>query len=73
MVHLSEDVFCQKRQPVQLRGSIEEWKPRRTFRHETIIKNKFTCVATSHSKLVKFLMRGKTFEGIFNDKRSDSS
>lgn len=43
-----------------------------TFWNFTVIEDKFACIAASHAKFIKLLMRRKAFERFLDDKRSDA-
>ena len=43
-----------------------------TFRNETILENEFTCIASPHTKFVKFLICWKAFEALFDNESRDT-
>lgn len=43
-----------------------------TFRHKTVLKDQFTCIAASHAELIELLMRRETGEALLNNECSYS-
>ena len=43
-----------------------------TFRHETVLEHKFTCITASHPQLVQFLVCRETRKTLLNDECCDA-
>lgn len=45
---------------------------KRTFWDFAVIKDKFAGITASHAEFIELLMRGKAFERVLDDERSDA-